>query len=134
MTQESGRAPEVAAGELTVHEQVVAKIVGGAAKEIEGVHAMGTGSFAEAVAGVAGRVAGGEDVKKGVRVEVGKKEAAVDLWLSVEYGYNIPTVVQKVRQMITERVYEMTGLTTKEINVDVVDIHLPGEEPESRVE
>lgn len=134
MTQETAGTPEVAGGELALHEQVIAKIVGGAAKEVEGVYAMGTGSFAEAVAGAAGRVAGGEDVKKGVRVEVGKKEAAVDLWLSVEYGHNIPTVVQKVRQMITDRVYEIAGLITKEINVDVVDIHLPGEEPERRVE
>ena len=134
MTQEVEKTPEVASGELTLHEQVVAKIVGGAAKEIEGVYAMGTGSFAEAVTGAAGRVTGGEDVKKGVRVEVGKKEAAVDLWLTVEYGYNIPTVVQQVRQKITERVYEIAGLTAKEINVDVVDIHLPGEEPERRVE
>lgn len=134
MTEEIGNAPQAASGELTIQEQVVAKITGGAAKEVEGVYAMGMGSFVETVAGVTERLTGAEDVRKGVRVEVGKKEAAVDLWLTVEYGFNIPKVVQEVRQKITERVFEMAGLTTKEINVEVVDIHLPGEEPERRVE
>lgn len=117
---------------MTIQEQVVAKIAGGAAREVEGVYAMGTGRFTETMADAAGRVTGGDDVKRGVRVEVGKKEAAVDLWLTIEYGYNIPKVVQDVRKKITERVEEMTALVTKEINVEVVDIHLPGEEKEER--
>jgi uncharacterized alkaline shock family protein YloU len=133
MTEEAGKATGTVAGEMTIQEQVVAKIAGGAAREVEGVYAMGTGSFAEAVTGVATAIAG-EDVKKGVRVEVGKKEAAVDVWLTVEYGFNIPKVVQGVREKITERVYEMTALKVVEINAQVVDIHLPGEEPERRVE
>lgn len=132
MTEEA-RTPQQTAGELTIEEQVVVKIVGGAAKEIEGVHATGTGSFAEKVGGVAGVVSGG-DVKKGVRVEVGKKEVAVDLWLTVEYGFNIPKVVQAAREKIIARVHEMTDLKVIEINADVVDIHLPAEEPERRVE
>lgn len=133
MTQEGEKARGTVGGEMTIQEQVVAKIAGGAAREVEGVHAMGTGSFVETVTGVATAVAG-EDVKKGVRVEVGKKEAAVDLWLTVEYGHNIPKVVQEVRDKIAERVQEMASLKVVEINVQVVDIHLPGEEPERRVE
>lgn len=74
MTQES-RAPGTAPGDLTIEEQVVAKICGGAAREVDGVHAMGTGRLAERVTGVAATVRG-EDFKKGVRVEVGKKEVA----------------------------------------------------------
>jgi uncharacterized alkaline shock family protein YloU len=133
MTQEGEKAPDTVAGEMTIQEQVVAKIAGGAAREIDGVYAMGTGSFVETVTGVATAVAG-EDVKKGVRVEVGKKEAAVDLWLTIEYGHNIPKVVQEVRKKIIHRVQEMASLKVVEINVQVVDIHLPGEEPERRVE
>ena len=132
MTQES-RAPGTAPGDLTIEEQVVAKICGGAAREVEGVHAMGTGRLAERVTGVAATVRG-EDFKKGVRVEVGKKEVAVDLWITIEYGFNIPKVVQAAREMIAVRVHEMTDLKVVEINADVVDIHLPGEEPERRVE
>lgn len=131
MTQEAtGPKP---GGELTIEEQVVAKIVGGAAKEIAGVHAMGTGSFAERVTGVATAVTG-EDLKKGVRVEVGKKEVAVDLWLTVEYGFNIPKVVQEARQKISDQVHAMTDLKVIEINADVVDVYIPGQEPERRVE
>ena len=133
MTQEGEKAPGAVAGVMTIQEQVVTKIAGGAAREIDGVYAMGTGSFVETVAGVATAVTG-EDVKKGVRVEVGKKEAAVDLWLTIEYGHNIPKVVQEVRKKIIERVQEMASLKVVEINVQVVDIHLPGEEPERRVE
>ncbi len=116
-----------ASGEMTLREHVVAKIAGLATREVEGVHSMGRGGWRE-------NLFSGDDVRRGVKVTVGQKEAAFDLWLKVEYGCHIPDVVDLVRQRITERVSAMTGLHTKEVNINVVDVVLPGQEPKSAVE
>lgn len=121
------RPPETAPGTMTLREDVVAKIAGMAAREVEGVHSMGTGAFME-------KLARGGDVKRGVRVKAGQKEAAFDLWLTVDYGCHIPTVVDLVRKRITERVFSTTGLISKEINIEVVDVVLPEQGPAAKVE
>ena len=63
----------------------------------------------------------------GVAVEVGQREAAVDLRLIAEYGASIPSVADAVRRNVTQRVEGMTGLHVKEVNISVVDLYFPGE-------
>ena len=128
-TEGAGSAPlmNVASGTMRLREHVVAKIAGMAAREVAGVHSMGKGGFLE-------NLVRREDVRRGVKVKVGEKEAAFDLWLRVEYGCHIPTVADLVRERITERVFTMTGLLTKEINIEVMDVVFPEQKPESRVE
>jgi uncharacterized alkaline shock family protein YloU len=121
-----GRGPD---GRLTIRDGVVEKIAGMAAREVEGV-SMGTGGIMEAIQGATG----GGDMRKGIKAEVGERQVAFDMGLVVDYGYNIPNVVSQVRERISQRVQEMTGLETVEINVEVADIHLPDERQESRVE
>jgi uncharacterized alkaline shock family protein YloU len=73
----------------------------------------------------------------GVSVEVGEREAAVDLRLTVEYGVSIPDLATGVRANVIDRLQSMTGLRVKEVNIDVVDLYFPEEEapqPERRVE
>jgi Asp23 family, cell envelope-related function/Family of unknown function (DUF6286) len=74
-------------GQITVAENVVQKIAGKACREIVGVHAMGNGGT-RAFGAVRERIPGstGPNVAQGVGVEVGEKEAAVDLEIVVEYG------------------------------------------------
>jgi uncharacterized alkaline shock family protein YloU len=115
-------------GRTTIAQGVVAKIAGIAAREIEGVYQLvGTGAGA-ALTELAQRVTGSEAVDRGVSVEVGQREAAVDLRLITTYGASIPDVAQAVRQNIVTRVREMTGLMVKEVNIDVIDLYFPGEE------
>lgn len=122
-------------GRLIIRDDVVAKIAGMAAQEVEGI-SMGGGGLMQTVTGAAR--GGDSDVKRGIKVEVGERQAAFDLSLMVDYGYNIPDIIAQVRRKITERVRSMTGLETTEINVEVVDINLPGqgekERSESRVQ
>ena len=61
----------------------------------------------------------------GVEVEVGKKEAILDIVLIVTYGYNVPQVVQNVREAIAKEIHGMLGLVAKEINASVVGIEFP---------
>ncbi|HKT39544.1 MAG TPA: Asp23/Gls24 family envelope stress response protein, partial [Ktedonobacterales bacterium] len=121
-------------GKTVIADTVVAKIAGAAAREIEGVHdlvPLGTGG---AIAGFAGRLARADQRSTGVSVEVGQREAAVDLNVRIEYGVSIPQVAEAVRQNITERVRGMTGLVVKEVNINAADLYFPGEVEQSRVQ
>lgn len=70
---------------------VIATIANLAASDVEGVTGLG-GGFADSLTGILG---GKKSYTKGVRVEVGQEEAAVDVVINVKYGSKIQLVVQK---------------------------------------
>jgi uncharacterized alkaline shock family protein YloU len=113
----------VVPGETTIDDEVVASVAGLAAMEVEGVAHLGKSAvrrlMAEALGGAEGKA------RAGVEVEVGKREAIVDLMLGVKYGFNIPNLVAEVRKKVSSRVLEIAGLVAKEINVHVISIEFP---------
>ena len=117
-------------GRTSIADAVVAKIAGLAAREVAGVRRLVSRGVGSTMAGFAQRVVGTESPTQGVSVQVGEREAAVDLSLIVEYGVSIPQVADAVRNNIINRVQSMTGLTVREVNVDVTDLFFPGEEAE----
>ncbi|RJQ81754.1 Asp23/Gls24 family envelope stress response protein [Pseudonocardiaceae bacterium YIM PH 21723] len=125
-------------GKTTISGTVVQKIAGIAAREISGVHAMGSGT-ARAFGAIRERIPGGAGTTAtaGVAVEVGEKQTAIDLDLIVEYGASIVDLARAVRRNVIAAVERMTGLEVIEVNIAVNDIYLPGDEapaPSSRVE
>lgn len=114
-------------GGTRIADNVVAKVAGIAAQEVEGIQ-MGGGT-ARAVGGFLDSVTGGGPTR-GVRVEVGEEEAAVDLSLAVEYGRPIPQISEDVRRNIINRIENLTGLRVVEVNITVNDVLLPEERPE----
>ncbi|MEU8638341.1 Asp23/Gls24 family envelope stress response protein [Amycolatopsis sp. NPDC048633] len=128
---------EGAAGRTTISSVVVQKVAGLAAREVAGVHALGGGGVSRALGALRERIPGsGTVTTAGVAVEVGEKQAAIDLDVIVEYGARIADVARAVRRNVITAVEQITGLEVIEVNIAVNDIHLPGEEePEStRVE
>jgi uncharacterized alkaline shock family protein YloU len=127
-------------GRTSVADAVVAKIAGIAAREVSGVHDMGAGA-ARAFGALKDKLPVGPNMPsptQGVRVEVGEKEAAIDLDLVVEYGVSIPDVGSSVRTNVIQRVERMTGLAVTEVNIAVDDIWLgddgKDQDAESRVQ
>ena len=110
-------------GVTTVKDTVVARIAGMAAGEVEGVH-MGGGASRSA-GGLLEGITGSDSPTRGVSVEVGSVEAAIDLKMGIDYGKNILGTVGEVRQKITERVQAITGLNVTELNVTISDIVFP---------
>jgi uncharacterized alkaline shock family protein YloU len=117
-------------GKTIISDGVVAKIAGLAAREVEGVHALVATGLGQTVAGLARAVARQQSQDRGILVEVGEREAAVDVRLSADYGVNLPAVAAAVRNNVIARVEGMTGLIVKEVNVAIIDLYFPGEEPE----
>ena len=106
---------------------MVQKIAGIAAREISGVHSMG-GGVSRAFGAIRERIPGGGTGAAniaGVQVEVGEKQAAVDLDIVVEYGASIVELARAVRRNVITAVERMTGLEVIEVNIAVNDIHLP---------
>lgn len=123
--------PAETRGKTTIADGVVAKIAGMAAREVPGIHNLGAG-MARAFGAMRERVpGGGGGITRGVKVEVGEKQAAVDLDVVVEYGASIVEVAGDVRINVISAVERMTGLEVVEVNIAVDDVHLPDEEEES---
>lgn len=115
-------------GKTTIADGVVAKIVGIAAREIEGVKDLVTSGAAATITGLATRVTHGDTHAKGVSVEVGEREAAAAISIVVIYGVNIPQVADAVRRNIISRVEATTGLTVIAVDIAVTDLYFPEDE------
>lgn len=127
----SGR-PGAAAdrGRTTIADGVVEKIAGMAARDVVGVHAMGSG-FARTVGAMRDRVpGGGKAASRGVKAEVGDVQTALDLEIVVDYGVSITDVARSVRENVIVATERMTSLEVVEVNVAVSDVKLPDEEDE----
>ncbi|AXK31741.1 Asp23/Gls24 family envelope stress response protein [Streptomyces armeniacus] len=128
--------PAATRGRTSIADVVVVKIAGMAAREVPGVHDMG-GGLSRTLGAVRERVPGGRpNVGRGVKVEVGERQTALDLDLVVEYGVPITDVARDVRENVIAAVERMTGLEVVEVNVAIGDVHLPDEDEngEPRVE
>ena len=122
-------------GTTAIQDAVVQQVAGIAAQEIEKVQMGGgasaaVGGFLQSVTGGAtGSSSSGGNFTKGVKVEIGQEEAAVDLTLALEYGVPIPQVTQAVRQNVIGKVESLVGLRVTEVNITVSDVQVPEERP-----
>lgn len=115
-------------GQTSIADQVVGKIVGLAVREMSGVYKLGGGA-ARAFGAVRERVPGaGGDITQGVAVEVGERQAAVDIDVVVEYGVAIADLAAAIRSNVIAAVDRMTGLEVVEVNINIDDVHLPDDE------
>lgn len=117
-------------GSVKISEEVVAIIAGIAATDVPGVAGM-SGGIAGGIAEILGR----KNLSKGVKVEVGEKEAAIDLYIIVEFGARIPEVAWEIQDKVKTAVQTMTGLNVIEVNIHVQGVNFDKEikkEPETK--
>ncbi|MEV6413639.1 Asp23/Gls24 family envelope stress response protein [Kribbella sp. NPDC051718] len=117
-----------AQGKTTIADTVVSKIAGIATREVGGVYDLG-GTAARTVGMIRDRIPGSKtNLSQGVTVEVGEKQAAIDLQIIAEYGVSIADLADGIRRNVISAVERMTGLEVTEVNIAVSDIHLEGED------
>lgn len=121
-----GSAPlQTEHGTTSISSSVVAKIAGLATQEIPGVQAMGK-SMTRAIGALRTKVPGGSAATtQGVSVEVGERQAAVDIDIVAYYGQSIVETADAIRQNVIDRIEGMTGLQVVEVNVSVDDLYIP---------
>ncbi|WP_429080705.1 Asp23/Gls24 family envelope stress response protein [Brassicibacter mesophilus] len=112
-------------GQIKIADEVVGIIAGLAATEVKGVAGM-SGGIAGGIAEILGR----KNLNKGVKVEVGEREAAIDLYIIVEYGAKIPEVAWEIQESVKNAVETMTGLNVVEVNINIQGVNIEKEQKE----
>ncbi len=113
-------------GTLRIEPDVVGTIAGLAASEVPGVTGMSGVSLVEMLRK--------SNLSKGVKVTVGEREAAVDVYVVLDYGVKIPEVALRVQENVRNAIETMTGLVVVEVNVHVQSVAIHEIKPENRVE
>jgi uncharacterized alkaline shock family protein YloU len=109
-------------GSIQIAPEVIEVIAGLAAIEVDGVAGM-SGGFVNGITELLGR----KNLSKGVKVEVGQKEAAIVGSIVIEYGYRIPEVATDIQQNVKNAIESMTGLQVVEVNVHIHDVQFKNE-------
>lgn len=116
---------------IQIADDVVAIVAGKAVADAPGVFAMASG-FAGGISEV---LSGKKNPTKGIKVEVGEKEAKIDVNIIVEYGTRIPDVAFDIQNRVKSAVESMTGLNVTAVNVHVqgvnTDTHNEEQDPET---
>ena len=115
---------------IRIADDVVAVIAGVAVSEVPGVAGM-SGGFAGGISEV---LSGKKNMAKGIKVEVGEKEAKIDVNIIVEYGTRIPDVAFEIQNRVKKAVETMTGLSVLEVNVHVQGVSVSEEKPQEHVD
>jgi uncharacterized alkaline shock family protein YloU len=124
----SGAEAATSRGRTHIADTVVSKIAGIATREVTGVYALGGGA-ARAFGALRERIPGASsNVSQGVAVEVGERQAAIDLNIVVDYGVAITDLARAIRRNVIGSLERMTGLEVVEVNVSVNDVHLPSDD------
>lgn len=114
-------------GNIQIAPEVIEIIAGLATLEIPGVAGMSGG----VVGGIA-ELLGRKNLSKGVKVEVGQKETAVDVSIIIKYGTSIPEVASAIQDNVKREIENMTGLSVVEVNVHVQGVDFKDDKKESR--
>ncbi|GAA3405460.1 Asp23/Gls24 family envelope stress response protein [Paenibacillus hodogayensis] len=104
-------------GTIQIAPEVIEVIAGLATVEVQGVAGM-SGGFGGGIAELLGR----KNLSKGVKVEVGQREAAIDVSIIVEFGNRIPEVASSIQRNVKQTIESMTGLSVVEVNVHIHDV------------
>lgn len=120
--------PAALGGKTTIEDGVVAKIAGIAAREVNGVHALGGG--AARVVGAIRDALNTTDLSQGISVEVGEKQVAADVTIVAEYPVPLQKVASDVRAALYRTLEDLVGLEVTEVNVTIDDVHIPSDDDE----
>ena len=104
---------------------VLGIIVEIAAGDIPGISGM-SGGIVEGIAEKLGK----KDLRKGIKVSLIGSEVKIELYVIVEYGYNIIEVCSSLRETVKETVEQTTNLEVGDIIIHVQGVSLPDKKDE----
>nr|WP_235829088.1 Asp23/Gls24 family envelope stress response protein [Christensenella intestinihominis] len=106
-------------GTVAFASEVIAILAGLAAVDVPGVAGM-SGGFVDGLVELLGR----KNLSRGIKIELGQEEVAVDASIIVEYGKSIPEIAGMIQSGVKQAIESMTGLKVTEVNVRVQGLKL----------
>lgn len=107
-------------GDISISPKVIAKIAGLAASQSFGVVGMAAVNVANGLA----TLLSGEELTKGVSVEIIDNEIIIGLHIIVAFSVNIKACTENVIEGVIYQVEENTKLKVKEINIFVEGVRV----------
>ena len=106
-------------GTVAFASEVIATLAGLAAVDVPGVAGM-SGGFVDGLVELLGR----KNLSRGIKIELGQEEVAVDASIIVEYGKSISEIAGMIQSGVKQAIESMTGLKVTEVNVRVQGLKL----------
>jgi uncharacterized alkaline shock family protein YloU len=105
-------------GKIEISLQAISSIIKKVVSESYGPVNVGSGSHS-----FFGKLFGGEDSRKGIRViEEIDGSLEIDIDLVLEYGMRIPTVVENIQENVFHRLKELTEANNVRVNIHVIGL------------
>lgn len=102
-------------GQITINNDVVARISALAASKVPGVSLGGRFNLGDFIAGR-------KEPARGVAVEITSSRATIRLAVKVDYGQNMYDLAHRLQRTVKDAVEQMTGLSVERVDVAIVDI------------
>ena len=110
-------------GSINISEEVIAAIAVGAVREVEGVSGMMT-SMGNSVTDLVNNRKNAQKGAKGVKIDMTGTALVLDLYLTVQYGHDIPEVAENAQKAVASAVEAMTGCPVGTVNIHVGGVTL----------
>ena len=107
-------------GIIKISNAVIAKIAGFAATKCYGVVGMATRNSKDGLALLLKK----ESMDRGVKITVSENALDISFFVSMEYGVNIGTVGDIIKNNVKYQVEELTGLEVRSVTVNVESIRV----------
>jgi uncharacterized alkaline shock family protein YloU len=121
----------VGEGTTTIRDSVIAKVAGLAAREVAGVHTLGTvqtralGAILDAISSA--------DAGQGVGVSIDGDDVTVQIVLVADYPVPLYPLADQVRASVILAIEGLVGLHVAAVNVTITDIYVAGKADDNDV-
>lgn len=106
---------ELAKGNITIENEVIAKLAGIVAMDCYGVVGMAYRSKSDEFANLLKR----DTLTKGIKISCTANKLSIDLHIIIEYGVNINVISDSIIKSVKYQVERITGLCVEKVNVYV---------------
>jgi uncharacterized alkaline shock family protein YloU len=112
-------------GRIDIEDEVVEKVAGLAAIEVDGVADLG-GDVERVVENVREHIGvGHRRGDQGVKAHIDGHDVTIEVTIVIEYGHVVMDVARDVKHNVATQTTRMLGLTVVEVNVIVDDVRMP---------
>lgn len=109
-------------GKVTCNKSILLSIINLATKEIAGVDNL-CENFASGI-----KKLFSNNVSEGVKVEYSNNGVKIDIYIYIEYGYNVSDVAHRVQENVKNSISSMIDVKLNDINVHVMGVNFKEEE------